>query len=102
MPGGWASGERSMDVALADLRAAGWRSVTLWVLAENHPARDFYARFGFEPDGAEMTHESSREKEVRLRGRVTASGGRYGICLDATARPAVRLVPRCRRSFLKR
>ena len=24
------------------------------------------------PDGAEMTHESSREKEVRLRGRVTA------------------------------
>jgi ribosomal protein S18 acetylase RimI-like enzyme len=65
-------GRALMDVALADLRADGWRSVTLWVLAENHPARDFYARFGFEPDGAEMTHESSREKEVRLRGRVTA------------------------------
>src|SRR3954471_25026599 len=64
MPGGWASGERLMDVALADLRADGWRSVTLWALAENHPALDFYARFGFEPDGAEMTHESSREKEV--------------------------------------
>ena len=60
-------GRALMDVALADLRADDWRSVTLWVLAENHPARDFYARFGFEPDGAEMTHESSREKEVRLR-----------------------------------
>src|SRR5215207_562222 len=65
-------GRALMDVALADLRADGWRWVTLWVLAENHPARDFYARFGFEPDGAEMTHESRREKEVRLRGRVTA------------------------------
>ena len=56
-----------MDVALAALREDGWRSVTLWVLAENHPARDFYARFGIGPDGAEMTHERSGEKEVRLR-----------------------------------
>ena len=24
------------------------------MLAENHPARDFYARFGFEPDEAEI------------------------------------------------
>jgi len=30
-------GRALMDVALADLRADGWRSVTLWVLAENHP-----------------------------------------------------------------
>jgi len=63
-------GRALMDAALADLRAKRWRWVTLWVLAENHPAREFYARFGFEPDGAEMTHESD-EKEVRLRGRVT-------------------------------
>jgi ribosomal protein S18 acetylase RimI-like enzyme len=65
-------GRALMDVALAELREDAWRSVTLWVLAENHPARDFYARLGFEPDGAETTHESSGAKEVRLRGRVTA------------------------------
>jgi ribosomal protein S18 acetylase RimI-like enzyme len=65
-------GRALMDVALADLRAAGWRQVTLWVLAENQQARDFYRRFGFEPDGAEMTHEGSGETEVRLRGLVMA------------------------------
>jgi GNAT superfamily N-acetyltransferase len=61
-----------MEVALADLRGGGWRWVTLWVLAENRRARDFYARFGFGPDGAEMTHEGSGGKEVRLRGSITA------------------------------
>jgi RimJ/RimL family protein N-acetyltransferase len=49
--------------------------VTLWVLAENQQARDFYARFGFEPDGAEMKHAGSGEKEVRLRGPVAALSG---------------------------
>jgi RimJ/RimL family protein N-acetyltransferase len=34
------------------------------VLAENQQARAFYARFGFQPDGAEMTHERSGEKEI--------------------------------------
>lgn len=61
-----------MDVALGDLRAGGWRWVTLWVLAENQQARDFYARFGFAPDGAETTHEHSGKAEVRLRGAITA------------------------------
>ncbi len=69
-PGLWRTGvgRALMDVALRDLRADGWRWVTLWVLAENEPAREFYARFGFEPDGAELTHEPSGGKEVRLRG----------------------------------
>jgi len=66
------AGRALMDVALEDLRADGWQWVTLWVLAENQPARDFYSRYGFEPDGAEMTHEGSGEKEVRLRGVVPA------------------------------
>jgi GNAT superfamily N-acetyltransferase len=65
-------GRALMDAALADLRTDGWRGVTLWVLAGNRQAREFYARFGFEPDGAEMTHEGSGEKEVRLRGSITA------------------------------
>ncbi len=59
-------GRALMEVALADLRAGDWHSVTLWVLAENHQARDFYARFGFEPDGAETTHERSGQTEIRL------------------------------------
>ena len=72
-PGVWrtGTGRALMDVALADLRASGWCSVTLWVLAENHQARAFYARFGFGPDGAEMIHEGSGENEVRLRGSTT-------------------------------
>lgn len=64
-------GRALMEVALADLRAGDWREVTLWVLAENRPARDFYARFGFEPDGAETTHESSGQTEIRLRAPLT-------------------------------
>ncbi len=65
-------GRALMDVALEDLRDGGWRWVTLWVLAENRPARDFYTRFGFVPDGAEMLHECSGETEVRLRGSLTS------------------------------
>ena len=68
-------GRTLMEVALADLGADDWRWVTLWVLAENQRARDFYARFGFEPDGAEMTHEGGGS-EVRLRGPITASAAR--------------------------
>jgi GNAT superfamily N-acetyltransferase len=73
-PDAWRTGigRALMDVALGDLRAAGWRWVTLWVLAENQQARAFYARFGFPPDGAEMTDERSGEKEIRLRGPVSA------------------------------
>jgi hypothetical protein len=44
--------------------------VTLWVLAENRQARDFYARFGLVADGRETTHEDSGAREVRLRGPV--------------------------------
>jgi ribosomal protein S18 acetylase RimI-like enzyme len=67
-------GRALMDVALADLRAGGWRWVTLWVLAENQRARDFYTRFGFKSDGAEVTHERSGAKEVRLRAPIVDGG----------------------------
>ena len=59
-------GRALMDVVLADLRAAGWRWLTLWVLAENEQARDFYARFGFALDGARRTAEGTGVTEVRL------------------------------------
>jgi GNAT superfamily N-acetyltransferase len=64
------AGRALMEVALSDLRADGWRQVTLWVLAENQPARDFYSRFGLMPDGAEMRHARSGATEVRLRGPI--------------------------------
>lgn len=68
-PQAWRSGtgRALMQAALASLRAAGWREVTLWVLAANQRARAFYAASGFEPDGATMMHHSSGRPEVRLR-----------------------------------
>jgi ribosomal protein S18 acetylase RimI-like enzyme len=73
-PDAWRGGvgRALMDAALADLRAGGWRWVTLWVLAGNQRALDFYARFSLEPDGAEVIEARSGLREVRLRGAVTA------------------------------
>ncbi len=64
-------GRALMETALDALRAEGWRSVTLWVLAENTQAREFYAQLGFGPDGAEAVHERSGQAEVRLRASLT-------------------------------
>lgn len=41
--------------------------VTLWVFADNHPARAFYARFAFLPDGAERVDPGTGLSEIRLR-----------------------------------
>ncbi len=45
------AGRALMDAALADL--GDEVPVVLWVLTANDRARRFYARAGFEPDGAE-------------------------------------------------
>ena len=50
-------GATLLDAALVALEAAGWRRVTLWVVATNANARAFYARFGFVPDGASQAVE---------------------------------------------
>lgn len=73
-PSAWRHGVGSalMESALSELRAQRWRLLTLWVLAENRRARDFYARFGFEPDGAATGHERSGQTEVRLRASLEA------------------------------
>lgn len=68
-PGVWRTGvgRALLNTALRRVRGEGWEDATLWVLSENHAARAFYERFGFAPDGAEMQHERSGQREVRLR-----------------------------------
>jgi ribosomal protein S18 acetylase RimI-like enzyme len=53
-PAHWSTGAgRALtDAALDGLRAAGYRCVVLWTLAENARARRFYDKAGFAPDGA--------------------------------------------------
>jgi ribosomal protein S18 acetylase RimI-like enzyme len=43
---------------------------TLWVFKENHPARAFYTRFGFTPDGASQTDPGTGLEEIRLRAEL--------------------------------
>jgi GNAT superfamily N-acetyltransferase len=49
------TGRALMDQVLAKVRAAGYASITLWVLEANARARRFYQKAGFAPDGA--SHE---------------------------------------------
>ena len=53
-PAWWSTGtgRALMDRVLARTAAAGYRSITLWVLRDNQRARRFYERAGFAPDGA--------------------------------------------------
>ncbi|WP_407951957.1 GNAT family N-acetyltransferase [Plantactinospora sonchi] len=46
-------GRALMVDALAKLHARGWTRAVLWVLTDNHHAREFYLRGGWRPDGAE-------------------------------------------------
>ena len=53
-PAWWSTGTGRvlMDRVLARSVAAGYSSITLWVLRDNRRARRFYERAGFAPDGA--------------------------------------------------
>ena len=53
-PAWWSTGtgRALMDRVLDRSAAAGYSSVTLWVLRDNPRARRFYERAGFAPDGA--------------------------------------------------
>ena len=46
------TGRLLMEQVLARTSAAGYQSITLWVLRDNRRARRFYERAGFAPDGA--------------------------------------------------
>jgi uncharacterized protein YhfF/GNAT superfamily N-acetyltransferase len=71
-PDAWRSGAGRglMATGLGALRAGAWRAVTLWIFTENRSAREFYARFGFAPDGAESAHENGGSTGIRLRATI--------------------------------
>ena len=45
-------GREMMDFSLQELKRTGYSEVFLWVLEDNHKARQFYEKFGFAFDGA--------------------------------------------------
>jgi GNAT superfamily N-acetyltransferase len=61
-PPRWSTGAGRvlMDAALHRLAERGFRSVRLWVLADNTRARRFYERAGFAPDGARASYPIGR------------------------------------------
>lgn len=68
-PSRWGNGVGTamIEQAVEELRADGWKAVTLWVLEANEPARKFYARFGFEPDGFTGPDPLTERPKLRLR-----------------------------------
>jgi ribosomal protein S18 acetylase RimI-like enzyme len=59
---------RELLTAAADrLRTAGFADVTLWVFADNAPARAFYTKQGWVPDGGTRVEAAYRLPELRLR-----------------------------------
>ncbi|MEO8351955.1 MAG: GNAT family N-acetyltransferase [Chthoniobacteraceae bacterium] len=56
--------------ALAASAAAGYSSMTVWVLASNIPAIGFYSAVGFVPDGATTSEQTAADfvfEELRMR-----------------------------------
>jgi GNAT superfamily N-acetyltransferase len=70
-PDAWGEGvgRALMERMLAELADGGHDPLMLWVLTDNARARGFYARMGFEPDGAEHWFDvrGVRLPEVRYR-----------------------------------
>ncbi len=61
-------GRASVDRALGELAAAGFREATLWTLAQSPSARAFYEACGFVADGAEQRRVAlGNPLEVRYR-----------------------------------
>ncbi|MGW2178370.1 N-acetyltransferase family protein [Streptomyces sp. NPDC001732] len=71
---GTGAGRALMAEVLARATAEGFPDLALWVLRENAPARRFYERAGFRPDGAEETFEADGVLVPEVR-YVRALGG---------------------------
>lgn len=53
-------GSQLLNWTIAELKAKGYTSVSLWVLEDNISARAFYERHMFKDDGKRMQHEIGR------------------------------------------
>ncbi|MEU5938299.1 GNAT family N-acetyltransferase [Micromonospora sp. NPDC047548] len=60
-------GRGLMIDALATMRARCWRRAALWVLGQNAPARRFYERGGWTPDGVTRDEEIGGTLTPQLR-----------------------------------
>ena len=49
---GMGHGKKMMDFAVNSLRKLGYSNILIWVFEDNAIARNFYEKYGFEPDGA--------------------------------------------------
>lgn len=67
LPESWGTGcgEVMLREALAQMRAAGKRSVFLWAFQENQRARRFYEKYGLRWDGSVRNSEFDGAVEVR-------------------------------------
>ena len=54
-------GKVLLDAFLSAASQAGMKTVSLWVLEKNQPARALYSRFGFAPDGVRKLQEGTSE-----------------------------------------
>lgn len=69
-------GGRLLTAAEHRFREADMHKATLWVFAANAAARGFYARHGWQPDGAQRVEPEYGEPELRLRRVLDDHGGR--------------------------
>jgi ribosomal protein S18 acetylase RimI-like enzyme len=60
-------GRALLTAAGEALGARGYAQATLWVFTDNTAARAFYARLGWQPDGAARTEAAYRLPETRLQ-----------------------------------
>jgi ribosomal protein S18 acetylase RimI-like enzyme len=65
-------GRALLTAATEALAGRGYAQATLWVFTDNTAARAFYARLGWQPDGATRTEEAFRLPEIRLHRRLGA------------------------------
>ena len=62
-------GRALLEAALSRLSTAGFSVAVLWVLTDNHPARRFYERNAFAPDGGAriLDFDGTPIEEIRYR-----------------------------------
>jgi GNAT superfamily N-acetyltransferase len=70
---GTGAGAALLDAALDEMRAAAYRSATLWTLGTNERARRFYERRGWRADGTSKVHDWGAFSATDVRYAITLS-----------------------------